>query len=104
MTWQALPAYGRLMTTLRSDGPNRDASDTARGRIALSTQSPLKPDWAFVLQLRQGTSFTSDNICGRIEHVVSGQACLFDSLEQARSFMELTMTHGMPDPSGISAT
>ncbi|MEO9103249.1 MAG: hypothetical protein ABI212_08025 [Burkholderiaceae bacterium] len=84
------------MTNPSGIGLERDASDEAEGRAAFSAESPLKPEWAFVFQLRQGTSFTADTICGRIEHVVSGQACLFDSLEQARSFMELVMTHGSP--------
>lgn len=51
-------------------------------------QAALAPDWAFVVQLREGTSFAGGEICGRIEHVVSGRAMLFRSLEQARAFME----------------
>ena len=51
------------------------------------TRAPLTPKWAFVVQLREGTSFASGDLCGRIEHVSSGQACLFESLEQARLFM-----------------
>jgi hypothetical protein len=53
----------------------------------------LAPDWAFVVQLRQGTSFDSRTLCGRIEHVVSGRSSLFDSLEQARAFMELVLAN-----------
>jgi hypothetical protein len=51
-------------------------------------QARLSPQWAFVLQLREGTSFAPAHLCGRIEHVSSGQACLFDSLDDARTFME----------------
>ena len=50
--------------------------------------APLSPQWAFVVQLRQGTPFTSEQIHGRIEHVISGQATTFQSLEEARAFME----------------
>jgi hypothetical protein len=48
----------------------------------------LAPEWAFVVQLRLGTLFDAPNLSGRIEHVVSGQASLFDSLEEVRAFME----------------
>ncbi len=48
---------------------------------------PLSPHWAFVVQLRQGTSFEPTDIQGRIEHVISGKATTFSSLEDARAFM-----------------
>jgi hypothetical protein len=41
-----------------------------------------------VVQLRQGTSFTSQHMQGRIEHICSGHAMTFSSLEEARAFME----------------
>jgi hypothetical protein len=49
---------------------------------------PLTPAWAFVLQLRQGTGLTPERLQGRIEHVLSGEATAFTSLEEARAFME----------------
>ncbi len=48
----------------------------------------LSPLLAFVVELREGTSFNAEVMCGRIEHVSSGRACLFESLEQARAFMQ----------------
>jgi hypothetical protein len=48
----------------------------------------LAPQWAFVVQLRLGTLFDAASLRGRIEHVVSGQSSLFDSLEEMRAFME----------------
>jgi len=48
---------------------------------------PLSPQWAFVVQLRQGTSLEPTGIHGRIEHVISGKATTFQSLEEARAFM-----------------
>lgn len=54
--------------------------------------APLSPHWAFVVQLRQGTSFTPDAIQGRIEHIVSGHAAPFSSLEDVRTFMERVLT------------
>jgi len=49
------------------------------------------PGWAFVVQLRAGTSFDAAQLRGRIEHVQTGHACLFGSLEEARAFMERVM-------------
>ena len=49
--------------------------------------APLSPRWAFVVQLRQGTTITSEAVYGRVEHLVSGQATLFTSLEEVRAFM-----------------
>lgn len=64
----------------------------------LPLPAPLSPHWAFVVQLRQGTSFTPDGIQGRIEHIVSGQATTFASLEEARAFMEHVLTQQEEKP------
>ena len=50
--------------------------------------APLSPLWAFVVQLREGTALTPENMQGRVEHIVSGEAALFNSLEEVRAFME----------------
>jgi hypothetical protein len=50
--------------------------------------APLSPQWAFVVQLREGTSFNTTHIQGRVEHIISGKAALFHSLEELRAFME----------------
>ena len=47
----------------------------------------FSPQWAFVVQLRQGTALTPEGMQGRIEHIVSGQATTFSCLEEARAFM-----------------
>jgi hypothetical protein len=52
----------------------------------------LSPHWAFVVQLREGTALTSDALHGRVEHIVSGQAALFTSLEELRAFMAQVLT------------
>ena len=57
-----------------------------------SLPTPLTPHWAFVVQLRQGTSLEPDAMQGRVEHIVSGQASLFSSLEEFRAFMERVLT------------
>jgi hypothetical protein len=37
---------------------------------------------------RHGTALTPEGLQGRIEHIVSGQAATFSSLEEARAFIE----------------
>lgn len=54
--------------------------------------APLSPRWAFVVQLREGTTLTPETVYGRVEHVVTGQATLFTSLEEVRAFMEQVLT------------
>ena len=72
--------------------PQRKIQETERPDPLLSPSAPLpaplSPHWAFVVQLRQGTALTPEGMQGRIEHIVSGQAATFSSLEEARAFME----------------
>ena len=60
--------------------------------------APLSPHWAFVVQLRQGTVLTPEALHGRVEHIVSGQASLFTSLEELRAFMARVLTPHGGDP------
>jgi hypothetical protein len=59
---------------------------------------PLSPQWAFVAQLRQGTSFAPDQLHDRIEHLVSGQATTFASVEEVRAFMEYILARVREKP------
>jgi hypothetical protein len=52
-----------------------------------TSDAPLSPHWAFVVQLREGTALTPEALHGRVEHIVSGQAGLFTSIEELRAFM-----------------
>jgi hypothetical protein len=45
------------------------------------------PHWAFVVQLREGTALTPEALHGRVEHIVSGQATHFSSVEDLLAFM-----------------
>jgi hypothetical protein len=47
----------------------------------------LPADRAFVVQLRGDVDLARGIIRGRIEHVVSGTAALFDSVEQLVGYM-----------------
>jgi hypothetical protein len=50
-------------------------------------EAPLSPHWAFVVQLREGTTLTPETIYGRVEHIATGQATLFTSFDEVRTFM-----------------
>ena len=50
-------------------------------------RSPLSPHWAFVVQFRAETAVEQGRFVGRVEHVVSGQAAHFDSLEELLAFI-----------------
>ena len=52
----------------------------------------LLPEWAFVVQFRVGTDIEHDRLDGRVEHVVSGQATRFQSLEELLTFMARVLT------------
>ena len=54
--------------------------------------APLSPHWAFVVQLREGTMLTPETVYGRVEHLATGQATLFTSLEEVRTFMEQVLS------------
>ena len=61
-------------------------------------EAPLSPYWAFVVQLREGTALTPEALHGRIEHIVSGQATAFTSLEELRAFIVQVLAPGAPQP------
>ena len=48
---------------------------------------PLSPYRAFVVQFRTETDVERGRVAGRVEHVVSGQATHFSSLEELLAFM-----------------
>jgi hypothetical protein len=50
-------------------------------------KSPLSPQWAFVLQFRAGADIEQGCCEGRIEHIVSGSATHFQSLEELLAFL-----------------
>ena len=82
--------------------PQRQTQETERPEPLLSppasVPAPLSPQWAFVVQLRQGTALTPEGMQGRIEHIVSGQATTFSCLEEARAFMEQVLAEVRQKP------
>ena len=65
------------MTTRRR--PTPETTPTSR--------APLPAERAFVVQLRADADLGRGSVHGRIEHVVSGAAGLFDSVEQLIAWM-----------------
>jgi len=58
----------------------------------LENESPLTPHRAFVVQFRTETNLGRGSCAGRVEHVVSGQAAHFSSLEELLAFMARVLT------------
>ena len=55
---------------------------------------------AFIVQFRAETDLTQARCTGRVEHVVSGQATHFQSLEELLTFLTrvLLTVHAQPPP------
>lgn len=53
----------------------------------VENESPLSPYRAFVVQFRAETKVARGRYAGRVEHVVSGQATHFQSLEELLAFI-----------------
>jgi hypothetical protein len=59
---------------------------------SLANKHPLPPHRAFVVQFRVETELERGRCAGRVEHVVSGQAAHFQSLEELLAFMARVLT------------
>jgi hypothetical protein len=59
---------------------------------------PLPVERAFVVQLHVETDVAQGRFAGRIEHVVSGQAAHFDTLESLLGFIERVLTGLRTEP------
>ena len=60
---------------------------TTETSMMAKAASPLSPHWAFVVQFQSDTAVEQGRLAGRVEHVVSGQATDFQSLETLLAFM-----------------
>ena len=54
---------------------------------AADQPSPLSVRRAFVVQFRMETDFAQGRCVGRVEHVASGRATLFDTLDELTAFI-----------------
>ena len=57
---------------------------------------PLLPEGAFVIQFRAGTDVGDRRVEGRVEHVVSGEATRFDSLDTLLAFFARVLRDRIP--------
>ena len=64
--------------------------------------APLLPEWMFVVQFREGTAVAQDHVTGRVEHVVSGQATRFESVEELWAFIARMLTSVNGSAAGAS--
>lgn len=53
----------------------------------------LTPDGAFVVQFEAGTDIASGPVGGRVEHVQSGRAAHFGSIDELLHFLTATLAH-----------
>jgi hypothetical protein len=63
-------------------------------------ESPLSPHRAFVVQLREHTDVERGQWAGRVEHVTSGQATHFQSLEELAAFVARVVAAARKPPDG----
>jgi hypothetical protein len=59
--------------------------------------APLSPHWAFVVQLLEGTALRPEALHGRVEHIMSGQATHFSSVEDLLAFMARVLHPRCPE-------
>ena len=60
--------------------------------LPLEPAPPLSPHRTFVVQFRAETNMAAEHLVGRVEHVVSGQATTFHTLECLLVFFARMLT------------
>lgn len=63
-------------------------------------QAPLSVHCAFVVHLRANSDIAQGRLAGRVEHVVSGQATRFTSLEELLAFITQVLATVRAPPPG----
>jgi hypothetical protein len=63
-----------------------------------SDQSPLSPHRAFVVQLTENMDAEHGRWAGRAEHITSGQATRFQSLDELLAFVSRVLTAPAKQP------
>src|SRR5262249_52206150 len=72
----------------RTRGKSPAASREGENMLSPSEPSPpLSPHRAFVVQFRAETDVAAGHLVGRVEHIVSGQAMTFHTLEALLAFL-----------------
>jgi hypothetical protein len=65
---------------------------------------PFSPDYAFVVQFNAEARVEAGHLIGRVEHVVSGQATHFQSLEGLLAFLARVLREVRGDPTTSTDT
>jgi hypothetical protein len=60
-------------------------------------EPPLTPQRAFVVQFRDQTGHKQELFTGRVEHITSGQATRFRSLDELITFLTRVLTETVED-------
>ena len=68
-----------------------DGDDIAMSRRVVATDVPLPPDRAFVIQLRAPAASGGELFVGRAEHIASGAAVRFGSVEDLVAFVRTVL-------------
>src|SRR5262245_2454838 len=79
-----------MRLSARETCPSRDGARVMKPPS--EDPSALSPHRAFVVQFRAETDVEQGHCTGRVEHVVSGQATHFDSLEELLGFIARVLT------------
>jgi hypothetical protein len=67
--------------------------------LPLESSTPLSPHRAFVVQFRAETDVAVGHLVGRVEHMVSGRAATFHTLEDLLGFFaSILAAHGAGPP------
>jgi hypothetical protein len=61
-------------------------------KLPAETAHPLPAQRAFLVQVHAEADVTQGSLAGRVEHVVSGQATHFASLEELLAFLARVLT------------
>jgi hypothetical protein len=83
-------AYAHLLLVSRCKQTDKQPHYLRTGQhmnIRAADESPLSSRRAFVVQLREQANVELGQWVGRIEHVTSGQATHFQSLEELQAFV-----------------
>ena len=76
------------------------AQPRTKAHSKLQAESPLSPYRAFVVQFRAETEVKRGRYAGRVEHVVSGRATHFASLEELLAFIGQVLAAVRASPRG----
>ncbi|HXG18382.1 MAG TPA: hypothetical protein VNN62_04840 [Methylomirabilota bacterium] len=72
--------------------------------VGAETKPPLLPEWAFVVQFREGADLSHGRVDGCAEHIVSGGAAQFTSLDELAAFMAQVLAIVRAPPSTPQAS